>query len=148
MPSQHNVTFDALLLCKDAGSISSSAAAQVSGTDKIIDLGTGRFDGALIVDVTAVDSTTGDEVCYIECQFSDTANFAAVKEIGSVTKVGGATGTGKGAVDAVPQRRELPFCNEFNGVLYRYFRVYTRVAGTSPSVNYVAFIAKGMPTAN
>jgi hypothetical protein len=42
-------------------------------------------------------------------------------------------------VDTVAGRRELAFCNEVNGTVYRYIRLYTFVAGTiATGINYSA----------
>jgi hypothetical protein len=39
-------------------------------------------------------------------------------------------------------RYELPFSNEINGTTYRYARAYTNVSGTTPSINYTAYIVQ------
>ena len=47
--------------------------------------------------------------------------------------------TGEGVDTTATSRRELAFCNEVNGHVYRYIRVYTFVGGTiATGVNYTA----------
>lgn len=130
-------TYDSDLVLKDAGAISSSAAAQVDGADRIIDLGAGRVDGRTIVKVTAFDATTGDERADVVMQFSASATFAS--GIVNGTRLGfGAFEVQGGSADPATGTYELPWTNEINGTVYRYMRAYTFCDGTSPSLNYSA----------
>jgi hypothetical protein len=55
-------------------------------------------------------------------------------------KIGGATGaTPLGTADGVG-RFAIPFRNERNGVIDRYLRLYTLIAGTTPSITFSAFL--------
>jgi hypothetical protein len=46
-------------------------------------------------------------------------------------------------VDTIAGRRELAFCNEVNGTIYRYLRLYTFVAGTvATGINYVGNLVR------
>jgi hypothetical protein len=138
--SKNAGTLDALLIMKDAGAVTSSAAAQVAAADRIIKLGAGRVDGRVIVDVTALDITTGDESYRIRLQLSTSATFAAGNVTAVTLELGDSTVTGS-SVDSTVGRYELPFCNEVNGVLYAHARLFTFAAGTTPSINYAAYIA-------
>lgn len=135
-------TFDAALQLKSAGLVAASAAAQVGGSDKILDLGGGRVDGRAIIDVSAIEVATGDEIYTVHIQGSNSATFAsgivglAAMELGAATPLVGDTATGAG-------RFELPFCTQQNGTTYRYVRAYTVVAGTiATGINYSAYVAK------
>ena len=129
-------TFDINLQLKDIGTaISADAAAQVAAADKILDIGTGYTEGVVQIDVTAIDVVTGDELYLIKAQYSNSATFASsVTTYGSFV-IGGATGTGNTTASLVG-RYELYVCNEIGGVLHRYMRLYTDVAGTTPSITY------------
>lgn len=139
----HKYTFDKNLLLKDAGLVAASAAAQVSSADKILDLGAGRVDGTVVVDWTACEVATGDESYHVELQFSNSATFASTNVVGSCIKLGDSTVNFGSADTAATGRREIPFTNEIEGTIYRYMRVYTRVAGTvATGINYTAYAAK------
>lgn len=136
--SQH--TYDnALLLRPDGAAIT---ATETSAT--ILDLGTGLLEGYVIFDVTALDVTTGDESYKFMLEFSPDAAFGTAGNIRVVAQlhIGGATATApNGAADTIG-RFTLPFRNERNGSTYRYARLYTLIAGTSPSIDFSAWIAK------
>lgn len=140
---QRAFTFDKNLQMKDAGAVTASAAAQVGGADKILDLGAGRVEGTVVLDVSAIDIVTGDEKYEVEFQLSPDATFGTAGDIrcAHVVKLGDATVNGSGA-DSTTGRYEMPVVNEFNGTVYRYARLYTRAAGTTPSINYTGFLAK------
>jgi hypothetical protein len=140
--NQKDFTFDYEHRLKDAGAIAASAAAQVGGADKIVDLGAGRVDARVIVDITAVEVDTGNEKYQLMVQFSTSPTFASGVWNGTALILGDSTQSLESA-DTVVGRRELPFTNEINGTVYRYMRMYTFVAGTiATGINYVANIAR------
>ncbi len=136
--SQIDATFDYKLRLKDAGLIAASAAGQVGGVAKILDMGASRFDGRVIVDISAIETDTGDEQYFIIAQGSNSEIFASgVWNLGALV-LGDSTKSLE-TVDSVAGRRELAFCNEVNGTVYRYIRIYTFVAGTiATGINYTA----------
>lgn len=143
-PKSNTRTYDTLLQLKDAGLVASSAAAQVSSSDKIIDLGSGRVKGDIIIDATAVEVDTGNELYTIIAEFSDSSSFASGIVPGAMTYLGDAAAIpGGGDTDKGVGRYVLPFTNVINDTQYRYMRLYTLVAGTiATGVNYSAFIDK------
>lgn len=143
MPSQKQYTFDKNLQLKDAGLVAASAAAQVASADKILDLGAGRVDGTVIVDWTACEVASGDESYHIELQFSSSATFATGNVLGPCIKLGDSSVSFATVDTAASGRREIPFTNEIEGTIYRYMRLYTRIAGAiATGLNYAAFAAK------
>lgn len=134
-------TLDTLLYLKDAGAVTSSAAAQVGGADKILDVGTGYMEGDIIVDVTAIDVVSADEKYEIELQLSNSATFASGIVIPTVLKLGDSS-VNNASADSVVGRYKMDFTNEYGGTLYRYARLYHRIAGTTPSINYSAYVGK------
>lgn len=138
-----NETFDYALRMKDAGLVAASAAAQVSSADKILDVGAARVDGRVVVDVTACETDTGNEKYSILVQGSNSASFAdTIFNLGAL--VLGDSSTSLESVDAAATRhQEVAFCNEVNGTVYRYLRLYTQVVGTiATGINYSAYLAK------
>jgi len=142
--NQKDETFDYLLRMKDAGAIGASAAAQVGGSDKILDMGAQRFDGRVVVDVTACEVDTGNEKYQIMVQGSSSATFATdVWNLGALLL--GDSSTSLETVDtAATRHQEIAFCNEVNGTIFRYIRLYTQVVGTiaSGGIDYTANLVK------
>lgn len=131
--------YDNALLMKDAGLVASSAAAQVSSADKVLDLGAARVDGRVIVDSTAIEVDSSNEKYDIELQVSNSSSFASGIFIAGKITLGHSSTTNESASSATG-RRELAFTNEINGTVYRYARLYTRIAGTIVTgINYKAF---------
>ena len=143
-PNRKNATMDYLLRLKDTGTIAATAAAQVGGSDKILDMGPARFDGRVIVDITACEVDTGNEGYKIWVQGSTSATFGSgIFTLGGLSL--GDSSVSLETVDtAATRHQEIAFCNEVNGVVYRYIRLYTVVIGTiaSGGINYSANLVK------
>ena len=141
MTQIRNIRFDSLLEMKDAGLVAASAAAQVDSANKILDLGESYFEANLVVDVTAIEVATGDEKYEIEFQLSDSETFASGVVCACVLKLGDSTVNGSSA-DSGTGRYIQPVRNEFADTIYRYARLYTRIAGTiATGINYSAFLS-------
>ncbi|RTL04577.1 hypothetical protein EKK58_10280 [Candidatus Dependentiae bacterium] len=143
-PISNGAIFDAALQLKDAGLVAASAAAQVGGQAKIVDIGKGRAEGDIIIDATAVEVDSSNELYTIIAEFSNSASFASGIVPGAMLYLGHATGIpGGGDQNQVEGRYKLPFTNVINDVHYEYMRLYTLVAGTiATGVNYSAFATK------
>ena len=135
-------TFDIDLRLKDAGLIAASAAAQVGGSNKIVDLGDGRFDGRVFFNITAIEVASGDENYILHVQVSSKSDFASDIVESCSLEIGDAT-TLIGDIDSITGEYEVGFTNEVAGVTRQFVRVYTEVAGTiATGINYTANIAK------
>lgn len=132
--------FDIQTLLKDAGAITASAAAQVSAVNQILDMGAARFEATAVIDVTAIDIASADEAYRIIIQGSNSATFASGIQNLATVDVGATAARPGGAADSLVGRYELMLTNEQADVTYRYIRAYTLVAGTTPSINYTAFL--------
>ena len=141
-PLSNQAIQDINLLLKDAGLVASSAAAQVDASAQVLDLGDGRFEADIIIDATAVEVASGDELYTIVAEFSNSATFASGIVPGSMQYLGDAAAIpGGGDTDLGVGRYKLPFTNVINDTHYRYMRLYTVVAGTiATGVNYSAFV--------
>ena len=138
---------DSLLEMKDAGVIGASAAAEVSSTAKVLDLGAASFtEGNVVIDVTAIEIASNSEIYTIILEGSNVAALAsgivplAVMLLGANEVIVGGTDT-----DSTIGRYVMPFRNERDGVVYRYLRLYTVVAGTIATgggINYTAFLSR------
>ena len=136
-------TYDHAHLMKDAGLVAASAAATVGGSAKVVDFGPGRIDARVILDLIAVEVDSGNEKFEVEVQVSNTADLSAGMFIAGVAKLGDSSVSNESA-DTVAGRREIHFTNEINGTIYRYGRLYTRIAGTiATGINYTGYLALG-----
>jgi hypothetical protein len=137
--NQKDQTFDYALRMKDAGLVAASANWQVSSADKILDMGAQRFDGRVIIDISACETDTGNERYTLFIQGSTSATFATgVWNLAGITL--GDSSTSLETVDtAATRRQEIAFTNEVNGTVYRYIRGYTQIAGTiATGINFTA----------
>ena len=131
-----NFTYDDALELKAAGLVAATADGSV-----ILDLGGGLVEGNLVLDVSAVEVASTDEIYNISLEGSNVAAMTS----GSVSLATQEHGNAAAPADAdtATGRFVVPFRNEQNGTLYRYVRIHTKVAGTiATGINYTAFIAK------
>lgn len=156
---QRNNTYpppDAETQLKDAGLVASSAAAQVGGSDQILDFGDDEFRsggsgedgqapyvaGDVVVDVTEIESGDGDEEFSIALQLSDEDDFGGDVVNRAILPLG-ASALDAGDNQFATGRYVLPVDNEWNNRTYRYARLYTHVAGTvGTGINYSAHLHK------
>lgn len=123
------------------------AAATVVATDTgtlIVDLGTGKIVFDTIIDITNMKVSTGDEVYTVEVQGSPDANFGTPANITTLVllRLGSATGASVGTADPTLGRVLMRGDNERFGSTYRYIRFKVTIAGTTPTLSYLAFAAK------
>lgn len=134
-------TFDAELKFKDAGLVAADAAATVDSAAAIIDLGEGHFVGAMVIDVSAIETDSSNERYDIIVQLSDSSSFASGIVDGAILSLGHATAL-PGDTTSTVGRYILYFHNEINGTWYRYARIYTDCTGTvATGINYTAYAA-------
>ena len=157
-PNDRTYSFDInLSLSDNAAAYTTNGFSQVSGADGVVDLGgnqgtspvqQARIDAVCVVDVTALDATTTDESYRLILAVSNDPTFANGKAVVaveteiaggvlSVLGLGGAGVTGTGTTG----RYELMFTNQIAGVIYQYAKLFNVVSGTTPIINYDAFIA-------
>ena len=139
-------TFDAELEFKDAGAVAASAAATVDSAAKVVNVGSGLFEGCMILDVTAIDIDGNNEIYDIVVQGSPVAAFTAagVVELAAISisaKEAKRTDSDK---DDDVGRYKIYFDNESNGTFYPYLRVYTVCAGAgiSTGIDYSAYCVR------
>jgi hypothetical protein len=129
-------TYDDALELKAAGLVDASADGD------IVDLGAGLVDGFLVIDMSACEIATGDEIYTVSLEGSNVAAMTS----GSVClakKVFGNLVVPMDAALSADGRYVIPFRNEEGGTTYRYVRLSTLVAGdVATGINFSAFIAK------
>ena len=133
-------TMDMNLQLKDSAAVTATAAAQVSGAAKVIDLGAGRVDAKVINNVTAINNTAAANKYTLTLQGSNTADMSTGNVTLAKMELGHATALGEAARSTGVW--EQPFTNELNGTVYRYVRQYITIAGSPVSITHEAWIAK------
>lgn len=129
-------TYDNALLLKAAGLVASTTTEST-----ILDLGEGLVDAYLVLDVSAVEVASTDEIYLICLEGSTVSGMGSGSVCLAQIEMGNATAPAD--ADTGVGRFVVPFRNEQNGTTYRYVRIYTEVAGTiATGINFLAFIAK------
>lgn len=129
-----------LLLADGAAAVTADGISQVASANVSKLLGPGRFEGVLIVDVSAIDIVSNDEIYNIMLQGTND-NFTT-REILAHLALGATEVRPGGAADSVIGRYELPFTTEQHDVTYSTVRLYVDLGGTTPSITYKAWIAE------
>jgi len=135
-----SITIDDNLIFKAAGAITASAAVAT-----IIDAGAGLFKGVMQIDVTALVINDNDEIYDIVIQGSSDSDFGTdtnIVDLASITLAAAEVQRTDSNKDSVIGRKMLYFSNEIDSGYLRYLRLYTVVAGTTPSINYTAAAGK------
>ena len=130
-----------LLLADGAAAITADGVGQVASANVSKQLGPGRFEGVLVVDVTAIKTSAGDELYHLLLQGSADNTFATKEILGQLTLGAGAARPGV-AITSTTGRYEIPFVTEQDDVSYPWERLFVDVAGTAPSITLKAFIAE------
>jgi len=141
--ARQNATVDTLTIMKAAGVIGASAAVAT-----VIDVGDGEMKGDIIIDVSAIEIATNDEIYDIVLQGTNVAAFATdtdIWDLCSLTLSAAEVKRTDANGDSTIGRYVMPFTNFFNGTKMRYLRLYTIVAGTIATgggINYTANMHK------
>lgn len=132
-----------LILADGAAAITADGQTQVGGAAAEKKLGPGRFEGVLIVDVSAIDIASTDEVYHLCLQGAASGDdaFTTVETLAQIT-LGATAARPGGAIDSVIGRYEIPFITEQHDTTYSWVRLYVDVGGTTPSITLKAWIAE------
>lgn len=133
--------FDAkTVFCEDE-TVTATGNLSTGGTE-IIEVGDGRVDGNVILDVTAIDIANSDEIYDIIVQGSNSATFASgIENLASIDLGDAAVRQGSADVNSPIGRYEIGVSNYQGGTEYKYMRVRAVVAGTSPSITLTAWLS-------
>ena len=134
-------TFDILEYVHDGTALTASASGTVGGAAAVIDLGSGFVDAELVLDVSALDVDTGNEVVTVQIKISDT-EIATQKYTQTQFKLGDST-VNNCDVDRTTGRYLIPFNNMIEtGQCLRYAHVYFLLAGTIAAFTATGYFVK------
>lgn len=127
----------------DALELKAAALVGATAVGSVLDLGPGLADGFVVIDVTAIEIATGDEIYTISLEGSTVLAMSS-ESVCLAKKVFGNLVVPMDNALSIIGRYVIPFRNEDGGEIQRYVRIHTLVAGTidSGGINYSAFIAK------
>lgn len=143
--NNHKYVFDANLELKDAGLVETSAAATVDSSAKILNLGDAYVEGAVVIDISAIEVASGNELYQIGWQLSDSATFSSGIYEAATLCVGDSSVIG-GDADTAVGRYVLRVSNEHGGAIYTYARLYTTISGSiagGGGINFSAYLCPG-----
>lgn len=151
-PNDRTYSFDINLLFADgAAAQTASGFMQVGGANGIVDLGgnqgtspkqQARIDAVAVLDVTAIDISSGNETYKIQILGSNDPGMATGNvSLGGIELGKGASLDGVNMADSVTGRYEIMFSTQAAGTLYEYVGVYVTEGGTTPSLTANGFIA-------
>lgn len=146
----HNLLLDGATQLKDAGLVAADAAATVGGSAAFFDCGAAnayaRF--AIVIDWTACEVATGDEVYAIKVQGATATTFSTAYVL--TERRFGDSSVSFQPVDTPPSGRVVLYCDNVahtsasDGnaqIACRYIRIYTDVGGTIASgMNFTAWL--------
>lgn len=142
-----SIPIDTALQLADAQTITTSAAATVAASAKVLDLGASNVDFVVQIDVGAVNVATGDRSCIL-IQGCNTADFTTGSPViqnlaeiafGDVASIGA-------SADNAGDERFLLFGRTWRkGTVYRYVRLYVLAAGSPSMAIVTAYLAPVRP---
>ena len=150
VPSNFVLPIDAALEFASAQII--SATGYINNVNTVVDLGAGRFDGVLALNLTAIFTTTGDETYKMFLFGSNDSAFGngnvdvlTAYDWGAAANRSVATilGTNYSAIPPTNLAGQIyarPFTNLVGAFLFRYAKLYLVEAGTTPSMTLSAWI--------
>lgn len=136
-------TFDANMEFKDAGLVAASAVATVDDAAKVVYLGSGHFKGCMIIDVSALEIASNDEIydiVVVGCADSAGTTKTTTAELAALNLSAAEVKRTDCNKDDSTGRYKLYFDNENDGTYYPYAYIYTVVAGAvATGINYTAY---------
>lgn len=151
-PNDRVYSFDANLVLSDgAAAYTATGYSQVGGAIAILDLGgnqstspkqQARLDAVVVIEVSAIKTTSGNETYKLIMVGSNDAGLATGNQCLAEIMLGkGASLDGLNMADSVVGRYELPFCTQQAGSIYEFVGVYLVAGGTTPSITVEGFVA-------
>ena len=134
-------TLDAATILHDTGAaVTATGNGTVGGSARILDLGTGFVESSLIIDIDAIDVSSGNELYVLTVQVSSSPTFASDVNVVEVINLGHSSLNGQSASTA-PGRISRKLLNSADGnTPKRYMRMTHTLSGTTPSLTHRAFI--------
>lgn len=138
--------FDERHELKDAALVATDQAGTVGGESQVVYLGAAPVEGKLVIDVSALEIASNNELYRVKLQGSSRADFAhniedlAILELGAKEVLGGDQ-------DSQAGRYVVPFSNAKGSYVWPYVRLYTDVSGSIASgIDFSAHLTREVTT--
>lgn len=150
-PNDRTYSYDANLQFSDGGAYTATGFLQSGGVNGILDFGgnqgltpkqQARVDACAVIDVTAIDISSGNETYKLMVIVSNDPALATGNVCAGMIELGkGASLDGLSMADSVIGRYEVMWSNNVAGSIYEFVGVYLVAAGTTPSITIEGFHA-------
>lgn len=151
-PNDRVYNFDAnLVLADGAAAATATAYSQVGGATQVLDLGgnqstspkqQARLDAVVVIDVSAIKTTSGNETYKLILVGSNDAGLATGNVVlGEIMLGKGSSLDILNGADSVTGQYELFFSTNQSGTLYEFIGLYVVIGGTTPSITFTADVA-------
>ena len=138
--------FDVQHELKDAGLVASNLAGTVDGQAKVVNLGPELVEGKLVIEVSALEIDSNNELYRIKLQGSAAHDFSSTLEDLAILELGAKEVLG-GDQDSQTGRYVVPFSNVKGLYAWPYVRLYTEVSGSIGSgINFSAHLTREVST--
>ena len=134
--------FDNDYILHTAALVASCNATVVAGAT-MVTIGDGLLEANAVIDVTAIEIASNDELYTICVQGSSESDFASTVVNLAILELGAKEVLNYSDVDSTIGRYILPVRNEVNGTKYPYLRLICDVAGAvATGINFTARLEK------
>ncbi len=131
---------------KDAGLVAVSGAGTVDSLPKVLNLGPEVVEGKMVIDVSALEIASDNELYRIKLQGSAAHDFSSKVEDLAILELGAKEVLG-GDQDSEPGRYVLAFSNAKGLYVWPYVRLYTDVSGSVASgIDFSAYLTREVST--
>jgi hypothetical protein len=138
--------FDVAHELKDAGLVASSQAGAVNGQAKVVNLGRELVEGKLVIDVSALEIASDNELYRIKLQGSAAHDFSSILEDLAILELGAKEVLG-GDQDSQTGRYVIPFSNVKGLYAWPFARLFTEVSGSvATGINFSAHLTREVST--
>ncbi len=140
--SKRYYQLDSLTKFTEDMTLTASDVVAASGTDVVLELGAGRIDGTLVIDVKTIDITSADEKYTFILQGCADSAFSGDIENLAVVELGATGVRDGGARDSVTGRWAIPITQDLpEDTEWKYCRLNVLISGTSPSIKFSSWVA-------
>lgn len=139
-------SFDRNMAFAEDLTLAASDVVAFSGTDVELDLGDGYFEGALVIDITSLETASSDEAYNFILEGCNTSGFGSgnIEQLCSKRiEHASSSGTpGRQNITHTAGRYIIPFHNMMDDVMYRYLNLNVIIGGTvATGVTFSAWVA-------
>lgn len=139
--AQRYYPLDALTKFGEDVTLTATGNFQINAADVVLKIGKGRQDMSLVVDVAALDTSSGNELYDLLLQGCAAQNFSGAIENLAQIELGHTSVRTGGARTSPIGRYAIPVSNEILSE-FEFVRLRLVAAGTTPSITCTAWLSE------